>query len=58
LFKSLIFLFFQPKEGISGTNTKSALLSLISEGNKFPDNYFWDIEKVKSIIYSNKNFSF
>jgi hypothetical protein len=38
---------FMPKEGILGTNpVKSALLTLISNGNKFSDNYFWDSEKV------------
>ncbi|RNA10585.1 relA-associated inhibitor-like [Brachionus plicatilis] len=36
---------FMPKEGIIGTTAKSALLTLISEGNKFPENYFWDGEK-------------
>ncbi|CAF0757635.1 unnamed protein product [Brachionus calyciflorus] len=35
----------QSSKGIVGTTAKSALLSLISEGNKFPDNYFWDEEK-------------
>ena len=39
---------FMPKEGILGINpAKSALLNLISNGNKFADNYFWDSEKVK-----------
>ena len=38
--------FCKPKEGILGTNKKSALLSIITEGNKFPDTYFWDTEKV------------
>jgi hypothetical protein len=26
------------------------MLSLISEGNKFPDNYFWDIEKERLVF--------
>ncbi len=40
-----LFLYQKPKEGIIGTTSKSALLSLISEGNKFPENYFWVTEK-------------
>lgn len=39
--------FNKPKEGILGTNpSKSALLNLISNNNKFPDIYFWETEKV------------
>jgi hypothetical protein len=26
------------------------MLSLISEGNKFPDNYFWDTEKDRLVF--------
>lgn len=40
-----MLIIFKPREGIVGTTSKSALLSLISEGNRFPDNYFWDTEK-------------
>ncbi len=36
---------FMPKDGVLGTTTKSALLTLISEGNRFPPNYFWDSER-------------
>jgi hypothetical protein len=37
---------FLPKEGILGTNHNSALVSLISNGNRFPDFSFMDVERV------------
>lgn len=36
---------FMPKEGIIGTNSSSALIPLISNGNRFPEAEFMEIEK-------------
>lgn len=43
---------FMPKEGILGTNHNSALISLLMPGNQYPDNYFWQCEKVNFSIRS------
>lgn len=41
---------FLPKEGILGTNQNSALVSLIANGNRFPDYSFMDTERVGLFI--------
>ena len=39
----------QPRDGILGTAKTSAVAALIQDGNPFPDNYFWQCERVRSL---------
>jgi hypothetical protein len=48
----LIGLFFQPRDGVLGTAKNSAVSALIQDGNPFPDNYFWQSEKVKYFFFN------
>lgn len=45
--KNMFCFYFKPRDGVLGTAKTSAIAALIQDGNPFPDNYFWQCEKVK-----------